>query len=43
MQIDVSAFRVDQGEDVSLDQRPTEVDPFYKSKSNYKDILADHV
>ncbi|HEY1943510.1 MAG TPA: PPK2 family polyphosphate kinase [Roseiarcus sp.] len=43
MQIDVSAFRVDEGDDVSLHQRPTEVDPFYKSKSNYKDILADHV
>ena len=43
MKIDVTPFRVGEGEKVSLAERPTLVDPFYDSKGDYKDILADHV
>ncbi len=43
MKIDVTPFRVGEGEKVALAERPTLVDPFYDSKSDYKDILANHV
>ncbi len=43
MKIDVSAFRVAEGGPASLAGRPTRVDPVYKSKTNYEEILAEHV
>jgi PPK2 family polyphosphate:nucleotide phosphotransferase len=43
MKIDVNPFCVRDGEEVSLADRPTSVEPFYSSKSDYKDILSDHV
>ncbi|MBI1217110.1 MAG: polyphosphate kinase 2 family protein [Rhodobacteraceae bacterium] len=41
--IDPDRFRVAEGEQVDLEIRPTRVDPVYKSKSDYKKMLADHV
>ncbi len=43
MKIDVSAFRIAEGEPAALAKRATEVEPVYKSKSHYADILAKHV
>ena len=37
------AFRVPEGEDVSLDKRPTVVEPLYASKKAYKHLLEEHV
>jgi PPK2 family polyphosphate:nucleotide phosphotransferase len=36
-------FRVFPGEAVNLSERPTQVDPAYDSKEDYKQILANHV
>jgi PPK2 family polyphosphate:nucleotide phosphotransferase len=43
MKIHTKPFRVDPGEDVDLDKWPTKVDPDYKSKQQYEDILHRHV
>jgi PPK2 family polyphosphate:nucleotide phosphotransferase len=43
MKIEVDAFRLPEGETVSLAKRPTRVDPFYQSKADYAEILAKHV
>ena len=43
MKIDVSAFRVREGETVRLKHRATRVEPFYDSDSAYHALLADHV
>jgi len=43
MKIDSKAFRVKAGDTVDLKRWPTAVKPFYKSKSDYKKALADHV
>ncbi|HZL43675.1 MAG TPA: ADP-polyphosphate phosphotransferase [Verrucomicrobiae bacterium] len=43
MQIDIGKFRVREGEKVSLEKWPTRVKPFYKSKRQYKDFLAEHL
>jgi PPK2 family polyphosphate:nucleotide phosphotransferase len=43
MKIHTKDFRVREGEEVDLKQRPTTVDPVYGSKSRYKAILAQHV
>jgi PPK2 family polyphosphate:nucleotide phosphotransferase len=43
MKIDIKNFRVDEGDKVDLDKWPTRVDPIYKSKSQYKTMLANHV
>lgn len=36
-------FRIQPGESVNLSERPTQVDPVYQSKDEYKQILAEHV
>jgi PPK2 family polyphosphate:nucleotide phosphotransferase len=36
-------FRVAEGEHVDLDKRPTQVDPVYKSKDDYRETLQEHV
>ncbi|MDR3448150.1 MAG: polyphosphate kinase 2 family protein, partial [Alphaproteobacteria bacterium] len=43
MAIDVERFRVREGEKVDLAKWPTLVDPVYKSKDDYRELLADHV
>ena len=43
MKIDVDDFRVRQDHKVDLDKWPTTVDPVYKSKAHYKELLAHHV
>jgi PPK2 family polyphosphate:nucleotide phosphotransferase len=43
MKINSEDFRVREGEVVSLDKRPTKVDPVYKSKDQYDKILKEHV
>jgi PPK2 family polyphosphate:nucleotide phosphotransferase len=43
MKIDIKDFRVDEGDKVNLDKWPTRVDPVYKSKADYKTMLAKHV
>jgi len=42
MKIDISPFAVADGEKISLAERPTRVDPFYASKSDYEDALQRH-
>jgi PPK2 family polyphosphate:nucleotide phosphotransferase len=36
-------FRVREGDDVDLKKWPTSVDPVYKSKEQYQELLADHI
>jgi hypothetical protein len=43
MKIQTEDFRVSEGDKVDLDKWPTNVDPIYKSKSQYKKLLEDHV
>jgi hypothetical protein len=43
MEIHPKQFRVSPGANVKLKRWPTQVDPFYKSKAHYHEILADHV
>jgi len=43
MKISSKDFRVRKGEDVDLKKWPTRVDPVYKSKEQYQELLADHV
>jgi PPK2 family polyphosphate:nucleotide phosphotransferase len=43
MRINSKDFRVRQGDDVSLRKWPTKVDPVYKSKEQYQELLAKHV
>jgi PPK2 family polyphosphate:nucleotide phosphotransferase len=43
MKIDVKDFRVDAGKKVRLDKWPTQVKPVYKSKKEYKAMLAKQV
>jgi PPK2 family polyphosphate:nucleotide phosphotransferase len=43
MKIDIKDFRVDEGDKVNLDKWPTRVDPVYRSKADYKTMLAKHV
>jgi len=43
MSIDTERFRVKEGEKVDLTKWPTLVDPVYKSKDDYHEMLADHV
>lgn len=40
---DHDALWIRKGEQVSLDKRPTLVEPMYRSKKEYKTMLADHV
>jgi PPK2 family polyphosphate:nucleotide phosphotransferase len=43
MKTDSKAFRVAADEKVDLKKRPTLVDPVYKSKQDYQEILTHHV
>ena len=43
MKIDASRFRVTPGKHVDLKKWPTLVKPVYKSKKEYKQLLAEHV
>jgi PPK2 family polyphosphate:nucleotide phosphotransferase len=43
MKIQSKDFRVREGDDVNLEKWPTLVDPMYKSKTQYKEMLQDHV
>ena len=43
MKIHLKDFRVKEGDEVDLKKRPTIVDPIYKSKAQYEEILAEHV
>ena len=43
MKIDPKDFRVREGDEVDLGKWPTIVDPVYKSKDRYQDILSEHV
>ncbi len=43
MKINSKVFRVEQGDDVDLKKWPTIVDPIYKSKEQYQELLTEHV
>jgi PPK2 family polyphosphate:nucleotide phosphotransferase len=43
MKIVSKDFRVGEGDDVSLRKRPTLIEPVYKSKKQYRDLLRQHV
>jgi len=43
MKIDVSDFRVPEGRSVDLKKWPTRVRSYYRSKGDYRTLLADHV
>jgi PPK2 family polyphosphate:nucleotide phosphotransferase len=43
MAIDVTPFRIREGETVKLKRRPTHVAPFYHSEHEYDALLASHV
>lgn len=41
--LDAKSYRVKEGDKVDLGQWPTRVDPVYRSKEHYHELLADHV
>jgi PPK2 family polyphosphate:nucleotide phosphotransferase len=43
MKFDPDTLRIREGETVSLDKRPTRIDPLYSSKKEYREMLAEHV
>jgi PPK2 family polyphosphate:nucleotide phosphotransferase len=43
MKINAKDFRVRQGDEVNLKKWPTLVDPVYKSKEQYQELLSKHV
>jgi hypothetical protein len=43
MRIKVTDFIVGEGDTVNLKKWPTAVDPVYKAKKDYQDILLEHV
>ena len=43
MKISSNDFRVPEGDVVSLNKLPTIVDPLYKSKEQYQELLGEHV
>ena len=43
MKISSKDFRVREGDEVNLKKWPTKVDPVYKSKEQYKELLEEHV
>ena len=43
MKIHSKDFRVREGDEVSLKKWPTSIDPVYKSKTQYQELLAHHV
>ena len=43
MKINSKDFRVKEGDEVNLKKWPTSIDPLYKSKEHYQELLGDHV
>ena len=43
MKISSKGFRVPEGERINLKKWPTKVDPVYKSKEEYQELLRGHV
>jgi PPK2 family polyphosphate:nucleotide phosphotransferase len=43
MKIDLKDFRVRAGDKINLKKWPTRVEPVYRSKDHYREILAEHV
>ena len=43
MKINSKDFRVREGDEVNLEKWPTTVDPVYKSKEQYQELLREHV
>ena len=43
MKINSKDFRVREGDKVNLKKWPTKVDPVYKSKEQYQELLSKHV
>ena len=43
MKINSADFRVREGDEVNLHKWPTKVEPFYKSKQQYRQLLTTHV
>src|ERR1039458_2307928 len=43
MKIHSKDFRIQEGDKVDLQKRPTKVDPVYKSKKQYHKLLDEHV
>jgi PPK2 family polyphosphate:nucleotide phosphotransferase len=43
MRIHTNRFRIDGKNKLKLAEWPTQVKPFYASKNDYKDLIADHV
>jgi PPK2 family polyphosphate:nucleotide phosphotransferase len=43
MKINSKDFRIPEGHDIKLKKWPTLVDPVYKSKEQYQDLLREHV
>ncbi len=43
MQLDLDALKINEGEPVNLDRRPTSVQPVYRSRDEYREMLSDSV
>ena len=43
MKIRIKQFRIGEDEAIDLEKRPTRIDPVFASKTEYDNILADHV
>ncbi len=43
MKINAKDFRVQPGDEVNLRKWPTKIDPVYRSKEHYQDLLQEHV
>ena len=43
MKVRATDFRVEEGDQVKLDKRPTAVEPIYESKKHYQKLLKKHV
>jgi PPK2 family polyphosphate:nucleotide phosphotransferase len=43
MKIRANNFRVEEGDQVDIEKWPTAVAPVYKSKTDYRELLSDHV
>ena len=43
MKVSSNVYRVRQGDEVNLKKWPTIVDPVYKSKKQYQELLGEHV
>jgi hypothetical protein len=43
MNINSVNFQVREGDEVDLEKGPTKIDPVYKSKEHYKELLDDNV